>query len=153
MSDHYYGPSWGGVGFLTGLVVGGVAALILATDDKGNTRPEVKNRLAIGKARAKAELAKVREVLNESWEGLNSTYLKAKHDLSIKLEQIKKNAGTIDKARYLQAVNEVMDGLKTSGSVTAAQMGNIKTFLVEDYSKLATAPEPSPKKPPAKKKA
>jgi len=81
------------------------------------------------------------------------TYLKAKHDLSIKLEQIKKNAGTIDKARYLQAVNEVMDGLKTSGSVTAAQMGNIKTFLVEDYSKLATAPEPSPKKPPAKKKA
>lgn len=153
MSDRYYGPGWGSLGFLSGLVIGGITALIVATDDKGETRPEVKSRIALGKAKARAELVKVKEILNESWESLNQHYTKAKHDLSLKLEQIKKNVGDIDKDRYLQAVNEVVAEMKKSGTATNEQLGNIKTFLVEDYSKLAASPAPEPKKSLAKKKA
>lgn len=151
MSDRNYGPTLGSLGFLVGAVIGGITAIMLITDETGNTLPEVKNRIALGKARARAEMQKVRGILNESWESLNQHYLKAKHSLILKLEQLKKTAVSIDKTRYMEAVNDVVTEMKKSGTATAEQLTNIKTFLAEDYHRLTTAPDA--KKVPSRKKA
>jgi len=133
--------------FLLGIVAGGVTALLLGTDDKGNTKGALKARIKETKDHIGEGSLWLRNQAGEIAEYVEDQYAKAEKMLEKKLEALRARYDTIDRAKYSKAVSEVVDKMKTTGEVTVSQAKTISQFLLDDYHTLAEEPA---KKAPVK---
>jgi hypothetical protein len=126
--------------FLVGVVAGGVTALLLGTDDKGNTKGALKARIKYTKDHIGEGGLWLRNQAGEIADYVGDQYGKAEKMLEKKLVVLKERYDQIDRAKYSQAVNEVVEKMKTTGEVTVTQAKTISQFLMDDYHTLAEAP-------------
>lgn len=127
--------------FFLGIVAGGAAALLLATDDKGNTKGMVRVRIKNTKSRLGEGSLWLRNQAEDIAEYLEEQFAMAKKMLDKKLTVLRERYGKIDRAKYSKAVNEVVSQLKDTGDVTLSQAKTISQFLMDDYQTLAEVPE------------
>jgi hypothetical protein len=126
--------------FLFGVVAGGVTALLLGTDDNGNTKAAVKARIKYTKDHIGEGELWIRNQAGEVADYLEEKFAGAQKMLEAKLKVIRERYGKIDQEKYAKAVNEVVDQLKSSGEVTLSQAKTISKYLMDDYHTLAVVP-------------
>lgn len=135
--------------FLFGVVVGGAAALMAGTDKDGKTRPEVQKKIKESKLKlieggrwAQARTGELVDYAEEFMAG-------AKKQLAQKLAELRDKYGQIDKTKYAQAVQEVVEQMRATSGVTVAQAKTLSKYMMDDYQVLAAA---TPKKTSTAKK-
>lgn len=134
--------------FIFGLVFGGLATLLLSTDEKGNTKAPVRGKLKTVKAglHELTDKEKVAEIYGKASEAGLKQYQAAKVQVVQKVDALKKNLDTIDKEKYKTLVTGVVQTLKKEGAITASQLKKMSTFLYDDYQRLiASKPNRSTK--------
>lgn len=140
--------------FLFGVVVGGITALLAGTDEAGNTRPDVKKKIKLSKQRLVEGGQWAQERTEAIIDYAGELVTSAKKQLAEKLQEIQKKYGEIDKAKYAEAVKEVVEQMKEVGGVTVSQAKTLSKYMMDDYQVLAAAipkKETSPKKAAGKK--
>lgn len=138
MSNHRSSGVLGFFTFLIGIVAGAVAALLLATDEKGATRKEVKSKVADVKSKAKemSESDRVKEIFGKTTAEAKRMYAVASSSLKTKVGELKDNYEKIDKKRYADAVSQVVSEFKKNNTSTAEELKRLKAYFLEDYERL-----------------
>jgi gas vesicle protein len=133
----YKGKGLGAL-FVLGTIIGAITTLLFATDEKGNTKKGVKDRVSKAKGRLNEieEVRRVQEVFGEKTQEAQQVYLQAKDEVASRVQSLRNGMDSINKAKYRLVVDEVMSELKEAGSITGSQLKKLKNFLVEDYEKL-----------------
>ena len=103
---------------LLGAVVGALAALLAATDEKGETKPVVKEKLKGIKDKAKEEAEVIKEIFGKYSEELARLYNQAREDLDKRMKKLKVSFDEIDKKKYQDLVDDVMVDIKKGTDAT-----------------------------------
>lgn len=130
-----------GLTFFVGAVIGALAALLFSTNEEGEIKTEVKDKVRLLKSKLKEakESEVVQQIFGERTEKVQKVYREAKAELITRLSRLKGTIEDIDKDKYTQTVHEVVDDLKKNKDITAVQLKKLKKFLSDDYRKLASA--------------
>lgn len=128
---------------LVGLILGGLAALLLTTDETGDTKAPVKTKIKTlkTKLREASESDRVKKIFGQTSQEATTRYRQAKDLLISKLGQLKEAVESIDKDKYKSVVETVMADLKKDGAMTATQLKKLAGYLQADYKKLAAKPK------------
>lgn len=126
-----------GLALLVGAVLGAILAFLFGTDDKGETKKEVKATVKKSKeAIKKADKKKIIAQVDKTAKQLTKHVEEAVKMFENKFGDVKKTFANVDKSKYQKAVNELIAELKKSGKNTGKQLTDIKDFLMADYSKV-----------------
>jgi hypothetical protein len=135
-----HGGLFGSLTFLFALIFGGFLTLLLSTDEKGEIRKEVKDKLKDIKAKLKevSEKERVQQIFGEVSKEATARYREAKALLVSRLAEVKQAVETIDKDKYQAVVDQVVTELKKEGAMTAQQLKTLTHYLSEDYKKITS---------------
>jgi gas vesicle protein len=147
MSNNKSSGPWGFFTFMVGIIAGGVAALFLATDEKGATKKQVRSQVAKAKSKVKevSDSERVKEIFGKSTAEAKRMYAVASSSLKTKVGEIKEQYEKIDKKRYTDAVSQVVAEFKKNNRTTSAELNKLKTYFLEDYERLAKPDKKSKK--------
>jgi hypothetical protein len=132
--------------FLLGSLIGGAAALLLGTDEEGQTHPRLKNKLKGTKNRLLAGEEWVADLANNAAGEVAKAFTNAREKIKAEVEMLEEKFGEVDKTKYSKAVNEIVDQMKEIGEVTTNQAKVISKYLMDDYQQLAVNPKKTAKK-------
>lgn len=135
--------------FLVGITAGALAALLVATDEAGNTKKAVKAKVAGAKQKVKAnaDLERVKVIFGKSTKEAQRMYAVAASSLKTKVDELKDSYEMIDKKRYSDAVSQVVAEFKKNNRSTSKELTKLKEYFLEDYQRLSkTAKKPVNKK-------
>lgn len=158
MSENKYaGPVTGLVILGVGAVLGGAAALLLGTDDKGEMKPLLKKKVKQAKQKLGEGADWAKETAGELAEkipaNLKKAYQSAQRAVADKVALAKAALEQVDREKYATFVNEVVENMKRAGSVAGTEAARLKTYLMEDYQLVTTAPTAAkPKRAASKRK-
>jgi hypothetical protein len=131
-----------------GAAVGAASALFFSTNDEGTVKPKIKAKIKLFKRRLQAGEEWVSDKAGEAAAQVSKALDEAKVKIEAKVADLKLRFGEVDKEKYAQAVNEVLEQMKEVGEVTNSQAKTISKYLMEDYQTMAAAPAPAPTKTP-----
>ena len=129
----------GGLLLLLGAIVGAITALFFSTTEEGETREVVRQKVKDLKKMLKdaKEKEAVKDIFGEKTDEVVQLFRDAKEDLVSRLAKVKGSLDSIDKSRYMEAVNEVSVELKKNASITGEQLNKMKAYMSEDYKKIS----------------
>lgn len=127
-----------GIIFMIGAAIGALVALLMATDEEGETKKPVKGKLKKVKTKIKEnpEAERLLAIFGEKSAKVQETYSEAVGMLNEKLTSFKGSVGEIDKSKYTAIVDEVVSDMKTASTMTATQLKKLKSFMLQDFEKL-----------------
>ena len=125
--------------FFLGTIMGGIGALILGTDERGEIKPKVKTKIKYAKQSLSAGEDWVSYKAHEAAGEVTDALTKAKSQLKAKVEELGAKFGKVDKSKYAKAVGEVISTMKSVGEVTSEQAKVVRKYLLDDYQTVATA--------------
>jgi gas vesicle protein len=139
------GGIFGSITFLLGLIFGGFLTLLLSTDEKGETRKEVKGKVREIKKSLKevSERERIEAIFGDVSREATERYREAKAMLTARLAELKQAVDTIDKEKYGNVVQDVVKELKKEGQMTATQLKKLSAYLAEDYQKITKKAKPT----------
>lgn len=131
---------FGTLTFLIGLIFGGLITLIFSTDEKGEMRESLKDRVGDLKAKLKevSETERIKTIYGNVSKEATARYRQAKNLLIDKLALLKTSLKDVDQDKYKKVVNEVIAQLKEDGSMTATELKKLGSYLAQDYHKLVS---------------
>jgi gas vesicle protein len=139
------GGIFGSITFLLGLIFGGFLTLLLSTDEKGETRKEVKGKVREIKKSLKevSERERIEAIFGDVSREATERYREAKAMLTARLAELKQAVDTINKEKYGNVVQDVVKELKKEGQMTATQLKKLSAYLAEDYQKITKKAKPT----------
>ena len=128
----------GGLLLLFGAIIGAIAALFFSTNEEGETKESVKKKVKELKIQLQEAKEKdvVKKIFGAKSDELVDLFRETKEDLVKRLAGLKGSLDNIDKQKYLDVVNEVVEDLRKNTSVDSNQLSKLKKYLVDDYKKL-----------------
>lgn len=143
-----------GVGLFLGAVAGALGGLFFAPKSGKKLREDVAKRAAEIKKQLKdSDVEKVvRDIFDEASEKTIDAYNTAKDLLSEKIAEVSQSLQSIDKEKYVQLVGGVVETVKESYDVNEEKIAKLKTYLINEYTKLKTAVQKNNTAPITKQK-
>ncbi len=127
-----------GIGILIGTILGGITALFLSPQSGKQNRKEVAKKLnQLKKLFHDTEIdKKVKEIFGEVTEEAKNIYVQAKEWLIEELAQLKEAVENIDKEKYTEAVEQVMQKVQKEVKKDVKEMEKLKKQLMKEWEKL-----------------
>jgi gas vesicle protein len=132
-----------GVFLMLGALIGAVAALLLGTDEEGNTKKPVKVKVKKTKVYLhdfkQDHLDPVKEVFGEKTREAKAAFDEAVERFENKLAAVKGSIESLDRDKYNEVVNDVIADLKKSSGMTTGQLKRLGSYLKNDYSEIISS--------------
>lgn len=127
-----------GVGLLVGAAVGAVAGLFLAPKSGKKLRADVAKRASeIRRQIEDVDIEKtVTSIFDDATEQSMLVYSRAKDMLSEKLSEVTETISSIDKDKYISAVNDVIKNVGKEKVVAENTLVKLRKYLENDFKKL-----------------
>lgn len=123
-----------GLAFVAGVAAGWLAGIFTTEQTKDKVRGKAKQLKNL--LRDPQEQAKVKAIFNEVTEDTMRKYNHAKDRLITGLNELKVSVDQIDKQKYTDVVNEVIQEMKQEKDIAAKQLTQLQKYLEEDFNLL-----------------
>ena len=124
-----------GAGIIIGAVLGGVAAYFLTPKSGKENRDMAKQKLDEYKKRLEGKNVEqiVKEIFGIASEEGERIYTRAREDLNMRLETIQQSLDEIDKGKYKDMVDDVLENLKNETEMTKDRMARLHEYLMDRW--------------------
>ncbi len=124
-----------GAGILVGAVLGGIAAYFLSPKTGKENRDMAKKKLDEMKKRVEGKSLDeiVKEIFGMASEEGERIYTRAREDLNSRLDMVQKSIDEIDRGKYQNIVDEVVENLKNEADVTKDRLTKLHEYLMDRW--------------------
>jgi len=127
-----------GLGVLIGAVTGALAGLFYAPKSGEKTRQEFKEKIdELQKLMKEKEIdKKVEEIFGKVTEESKKLYWKTQDELIETLAQLREKVDQIDKEKYLQSVDQVVEKFRKETKASVKTVNELKKRFINEWQKL-----------------
>ena len=124
-----------GVGIIIGAVLGGVAAYFLSPKSGKENREMAKQKLDEMKKRVEGKSIDeiVKEIFGMASEEGEKLYTRARNDLNARLDILQESIDEIDRGKYKNIVDEVLENLKNETEITKDRLSRLQEYLMDRW--------------------
>lgn len=124
-----------GAGIIIGAVLGGVAAYFLSPKSGKENREMAKQKLDEMKKRVEGKSIDeiVKEIFGMASEEGEKLYTRARNDLNARLDVLQESIDAIDRGKYKNIVDEVLENLKNETEITKDRLSRLQEYLMDRW--------------------
>ena len=124
-----------GAGIIIGAILGGVAAYFLSPKSGKENREMAKQKLDEMKKRVDGKSIDeiVKEIFGMATEEGEKLYTRARNDLNARLDVLQESIDAVDRGKYKNIVDEVLENLKNETEITKDRLSRLQEYLMDRW--------------------